>query len=355
MGFIKNLTKLFNETKENINLIYSSEIKGKNQVELKIKVPKEIQEIYRKTIFLYAESINSKIKKSKDYVGYLNYECGITNPDIYHRQLINEGYYELSSFSEKLEQLKLPELKAILQDNNLPTKGKKAELIKLIVEEIPENKVNLSKEEMYSLSEKGRCFLEENKNFVELHRYKNYQISLEDYYNATKDDKYKRNFNDVAWQIFNERTLLYQQNNEYSSERYNYFHMANLLLTEGKKEHALQLFLYCLVIDLSGVESINMIELYKSRIYNKKEFLEHLEYNCLIPSLINQIVELKECYDESMIEEAYSQMYLPFNVSTLEYIKELIKEACNTAVFDFDKYKNILIQNKKKVYLQLVK
>lgn len=317
-------------------------------------ISNEVKENYRKTIFLYAESHVTKVKSREDYVRYLSYECGIINPEIYHKQLISEGYYQKAKAEEILELFKVDELKDILIKNNLITKGKKAELIKQILENIPNDEIIKSDQEYYSLSDKGKEFLEIHKNYVELHRYKDYQITLEDYCTATKNDKYKRKFNDVAWQIFNERTLLYQKNQAYGDLRYNFFHMANLLMRENRKKYAIRFYLECLIIDLSGVESIDAIRSYKSGWCNKKEFLERLEYNNLIPSLINQIIELKEYYDETMLVEAYHEIYLPFNVSTIEDIKVLIEDAFNSAVFDFDKYRDSLIARKKKKYLQMI-
>lgn len=223
----------------------------------------------------------------------------------------------------------------------------------MIVNNIPENQIAIDTD-YYSLSEKGRSFLDSNKNLIELHRHKDYDITLEDYYYATKNDTYKRSFNDIVWQIFNQRTLEYVKNSEYIKLRFNYFYMANLLMRENKKEQALQLYLYCLVIDVSGIESINAIESYKSGWCTKKEFLERLENHNLIPSLINQIIELNDYYNKNMLIEAYNDIYLPFNVSSLEYLNSLVNDAFNSAVFDFDKYTGILIKNKKKFYLKMV-
>lgn len=196
--------------------------------------------------------------------------------------------------------------------------------------------------------------MDENQNYVEIHRHQSYQITLEDYYKAIKDDNYKRKFNDIAWGIFNERTVLYQQNKEYTQLRYNFFYMANLLMEENKKKLALKLYLKCLVIDLSGIESIDAIKSYKSGWCTKKEFLERLEYNCLIPSLITQIIDLKEEYEDTLLCDAYNEIYLPFNVSSVTFIKELINEAFSTSVFDFERYEKNLINNKKKKYLEMV-
>jgi len=354
MGLIEKIKRIINTTTTTKDISVVSNIVANNKLQNNSVISKEVKDNYRKAIFLYAESNACKIKNRKDYVGYLSYECEIMNPDIYHKQLIEEGYYEESKIEDILRNFKVNELKEIIEKNNLLSKGKKDELIKFIAENIPREKILSSNEKYYSLSSKGIAFLEENKNYIDIHRFKDYQITLEDYYNATKNDKYKRSFNDIAWQIFNQRTVEYQKNNDYISLRFNYFHMANLLKRETKMKQALQLYLYCLIIDLSGIESIREIQSYKSGWCNKKEFIERLEYNALTPSLIKQIIELKEYYDDNMLQKAYSVIYLPFNVSSIEYIKELLNDAFNTAIFDVEKYRQILIKNKKKKYLESI-
>lgn len=329
---------------------------GKDLIDDDQKRLDAIKEDYRKTIFFYAENTATKVKNKKDYVGYISYECNITNPDIYHKQLIDEGYYEEASVEDVLKNKKIAEIKELVKEKGLSATGKKDDLIAKLVTNLSQEEISSMTKEFYSLSEKGKQFLEDNQNYVNLHCYKDYQITLEDYYHATKNDEYKRKFNDIAWQIFNERTLLYQKNCEYTNTRYNYFHMANLLMREGKNEHALQLYLYCLVIDLSGVESLSSIDSYKSGWLTKADFLENLENIWLIPSLIEQINDLKCYYDEKILMKAYSTMsaYLPFNVSSIEFINDLLDNAFNTPVFDVKKYETILIENKKKQYLKMI-
>ena len=351
MGLFNSILKVLNNKKEEIKVTTTPAMVVRREV----NVPNNIKDDYRKTIFFYAENTATKIRTKKEYVGYLEYECGITNPDIFHKQLIDDGYYEQSSLEDVLKKKSVADIKEILSVNNFVTKGKKEELINYLVENLSYEVIEQITKDYYSLSNKGKEFFDAHQDYVEIHRHKsNYQINLEEYYNATKNDSYKRKFNDVAWQIFNDRTLEYTKKKEYGCLRFNYYHMASLLLSENKKEHALQLYLYCLVMDLSGVESIHSISSYKSGFYDKKKFLESLEYIGFIPSLINEIVGLKEFYNDAMLQEAYSVVYLPFNVSSIDFIRDLLDNAFNSAVFDEGKYKSILIENKKKKYLEMI-
>lgn len=200
----------------------------------------------------------------------------------------------------------------------------------------------------------GKNFLEENQNFVEIHRHHEYQITLEDYYKATKNDNYKRKFNDIAWGIFNERTLIYEKNKEYIHLRFNYFYMASILVSEEKYEQALRLYLKCLVIDMSGLESLDSARLYKERIYTKKEFVDSLNTLWFQSGSTEMILSLKEYYNDEMLYDVYNEVHLPFNVSTVDFIANMLSDLFNTAVFDYDKYKNIVIQNKRKKYLEMI-
>lgn len=200
----------------------------------------------------------------------------------------------------------------------------------------------------------GKKFLEENQNFVEIHRHHEYQITLEDYYKATKNDNYKRKFNDIAWGIFNERTLIYEKNKEYIHLRFNYFYMASLLVSEEKYEQALRLYLKCLIFDLSGLESYEEIKKYKEGWFDKKELINRLNILWFHKGSIESVLSLKEYYSEKMLYDVYNETYIPFNVSTVEFISKLLNDAFNTAVFDYDKYKKELILNKKKKYLEMI-
>ena len=152
----------------------------------------------------------------------MDYECGITNPDLYHQDMINEGYYTQAKIEDILNKKSVAELKDLLTTNNLSVKGKKEELINYLANNLPENIIFELVKGYYSLSEKGLTFYDDHQDYVNLHCYKDYQINLEDYYNATKNDTYKRSFNDIAWQIFNERTLEYSKKEEYGNLRLPY-------------------------------------------------------------------------------------------------------------------------------------
>ena len=322
MGFIKELFKQVNQIKsdivENVNQTSKSVISNVNidtHLEPKTATTKDktIKDLYAKTLFLYANNSCKKVGNKKDYVGYIEYECGIINPNLYHNQLIGEGYFVKASPKDRLSLLKVPELKEILRNNGKELKGNKEDLINRIIAEVEPNHINVLSDinEYYILSDKGKSFLKENNDFVEIHRHQSWAITLEEYSNAIKGVTYKQKFNDIAWKIFNERILKFDVN-DFSNLRFNYFHMGELLLDEGKFQQALNLFLYCLIYDFSGAESLDVINNYKS-------------------------------------------IYVPFNVSSPEFLIKLLNEVFNATIFDFDKLQEDFKKMKINYILKMIK
>lgn len=82
-----------------------------------------VTEDYAKTIFLYHVRI-SPIKKQEQYPKYFQ-DYSIWNAPQYHRSLIQEGYLEEAPLKDRLQSLKLSELKAILEEQGLGKSGKK--------------------------------------------------------------------------------------------------------------------------------------------------------------------------------------------------------------------------------------
>ncbi|MBD7912502.1 hypothetical protein [Clostridium cibarium] len=67
--------------------------------------------------------ILSRLFKKKEtvtaYVKYFLYECGISKPEKYHKQMINEGYLAVSTIEAIVQALKVDTLKKFLKKLNL--------------------------------------------------------------------------------------------------------------------------------------------------------------------------------------------------------------------------------------------
>lgn len=263
---------------------------------------------YAKAIFLWAHDKASPVRNNDDYARYFLYECGISNPSLYHSKLIQEGYFIKASKASMLNSLKVVELKEILTTIGQPVTGKKEVLIERILSSADENILNsLSKKELYILSEMGEAFLLQHDNYVQLHKHKNWGIDWKEF-----DAHYRSglSFYDVVWGILNKRVLKDCQN----FGRGEYLSMYQLLAEEGKREHAIEMLLRVLYIDLSGVYAISNFEMYKRGLYKKKDLYEYFDIAIMLaPGIVHPIAEFKDVYSDGIVDRLYEQK-LPVHI-----------------------------------------
>ena len=102
-------------------------------------------------------------KPNGGYPGFWWFKYGIRDVGHALESLKDRGFIQWASKKGSLDGLKVDELKQILLSENLSTNGKKAELIKRIIESIPEEKLVIPDySPKYELTELGKLELEEN-------------------------------------------------------------------------------------------------------------------------------------------------------------------------------------------------
>lgn len=113
----------------------SKQTAGMKDISISVSAPQYNPEIaplqgdYAKAVFLWAFSKPHPIRDDGNYASYFLYECGIRDCVKYHKKLLKEGYLIEAEPGEALELFKLPELKDMLRELNMPVSGKKAVLI----------------------------------------------------------------------------------------------------------------------------------------------------------------------------------------------------------------------------------
>ena len=304
MGFI---AKLFKKTTQANQISESNIVNEHISQEIDSSIP-PLQGAYAKTIFLWAHSKASPIKDNDSYAQYFLYECGIRNPSKYHRELISAGYFLEATADQKLSSLKVTELKEILSTLGQSTTGKKDALVWRIVNNADDDLITrYCPEKLYMLSEMGQAFLREHDDYVMVHKHKNWGISWKEY------DAHKvpgQNYYDTMWEIFNEQ--LSKQPRDYG--RTQYLFLYQLLSEEGKREHALQMLLRVLYIDLSGVEGMQWYDMYRQGIYKEKEIRELFNIVIMLaPGILHPIKEFEDIYSDDVVEQLYEQK-LPIQV-----------------------------------------
>lgn len=269
-----------------------------------------VQGDYAKAIFLWAHKRACPIKKSSEYQRYLLYECGIRDANAYHRELLQQGYFEEASNKTILESLKVTELKQILSELGQSVTGKKETLIERILAFGDEAIIKrASGVTLYSLTEKAIQFLEDKEAYVRIHQHGRWGINWKEY-----DARYKEGmtFNDVVWGIFNERIL----KDTHNYGRNEYYNMYELLEEENRREQALYTLMRVLYLDLSGIGILDSIKLFQGGVYAKKDLKELFSIAIMLaPGVINPIANYRDVYSDAMVDKLYEQK-LPIQICT---------------------------------------
>lgn len=130
-------------------------------------------------------------KPSKGYPGFWWFKYGIRDVGHALESLEQRGFIEWSSKTNILNGLKVDELKQILINADLPSTGKKAELIERITTEIPEqNLIIPNYVPKYELTEIGKRELEDNGYVPYMHSHRHL---------TTEDNRFGETF--TVWDI----------------------------------------------------------------------------------------------------------------------------------------------------------
>lgn len=282
-----------------------------------------LQGDYAKAVFLWAFSKPQPIRDDGNYAGYFLYECGIRDCVKYHKQLIKEGYLIEAEPGEALELFKLPELKDMLRELNLPVSGKKAVLIERILENAERGFLDAHvPETVYKLSSEGAAFLQAHDAYIQIHRNKNWGISWQEY------DRYAKPGQDyltTMWIIFNTQL----KNSKPEESRSLYYYLYSILLEQGKRSDALEMLLKVLYLDMSGIHAKAMFDMYKQKFYTRKQLKEYADVAIMMaPGIIHPLEQFKDIYDPEMIDVLY-MWKLPIQICDKELFQIIIESAVN--------------------------
>lgn len=250
---------------------------------------------YSNSIFLNFINNKSIGEINDSYPRWVSYELGITNPIEKHKELIELGYLQPMQKKDILQLLNTIELKQILNQYNLSNVGRKEKLLNLILENIDASTLDLPI--YYVLTNDGKEFLNQHKEFIELHDYqRKYNITFHEYLSVKAFTPSYLSLSDIAWRIFQERYNNYFKSKDWGLLRNTELDRAELLYSEGILKDALYHFILVAYYDLSGCENSDSIKKLKDSI--------------VAPAIKEKIQELCGYYEDTMIEKCYSN-YLP--------------------------------------------
>lgn len=247
-----------------------------------------------------------------DYARYFNYRYNINDPIRYHKRVISDGYLVEAGPEVALGKLQVGQLKSILLNAGLSDKGKKADLISRIIDNISRESLHLDR--YYIPSEKGtKHLLKYEYSF----RLPSYHISFDEF------DKQKKLYtdeikpDDIIWRIISARFNEYNTNEQYSQARNEIMCMAKLLEYEERHIDALYRYVLALYYDVSGCcDGDTMVA----------------------PGIVEQIQKLKENYDGRIVDRCYSRYKLPRHCISKENFEQLLFDIFNGKSIDIKDY-----------------
>ena len=340
MGFLDFFKrKKKNNFNTNDNFSSSTLVTNELHKEIKHYTYDDYKKLQSISVFLNWAQKGYSVGESDKYPSYMKYELDITNPSQFHMEMINNGYLEKPNLDSLFIHFKVPELKQILSEHNLPKTGNKASLIERILNNVSEASLKEIQNHFtgYVLSEKGETFLNKNNDFILMHKNSRWGITLGEYIKKKNQLNFDANFYDIAWGIFNERTLEYSSTKDWGLVRNNILCMSEILYKENKPVQELSFLLSCLYYDLSGMDNNNMLDDFEDIFY--------------IPATINRIINLKEFYSEDLIDNSQFIKLLPFSYFSTDTFKLIISDLLNnnTTNINLNEYKKYIQKPNKNI------
>lgn len=198
----------------------------------------------------YADSFYTK---GNSYQRFWWYRYGVKNVDSVLQSLQKKGLITIAPLTSTLEKRTVADIKAVLDDRGISSKGKKAILIQRLMDEVPADELDKAfPERFYTRTEKGDKELKAEEYVSYIHRH-----SIEDLdiwslnqlvYGAPSHLPYR----DVIWGYLNKKSMEYFSANDFGLYRNCRFCMATFLSEEGKIKGELEMLAEVVFFDLTG-------------------------------------------------------------------------------------------------------
>ena len=325
-GFIKNLltnnTKTSPQKEADINYSQETEIPNSSILEL------SINDIFILDYFDNREVITEAADWQKRNFGY----------NVVQRleELTNSKYLRLSTISESLELLKLPELKNILKSKQLLLSGKKAQLIQRILENFTNDELIKYYIPVYKLTNSGQIFLKAKAAYLDNQKYcygfSNLEIESEEFILKERNKNFTSS--DALWSLILKKYL-----NSDSRKNRDLLKwadavniriiMADFQIKRCLYEDALTPLLEAFCIDIAGWRQNGYVSYYKDfKPYNmiKIKIEEVLLFN---PALKDTLLEIATPIFDKLINHL-----LPFSYFTIRSAQEILIKLLTDEEFD---------------------
>lgn len=308
---------------------------------------------FHTAIFLDRYNTGAPIMNDDEYPRYFQYDFEINSPSKFHKKLVRDGYYKDAELVDILHSLRIPELKDLLRELHLHVSGNKEDLINRLLAADSSDELmhilNADHIKFYSLSNKGKYFIEDHKDYIDLFKHKTkWNIGIDEYISAKKSCPNNYDFYNIVWSIFHDREFKYMKNNNFNLLTCNYQSMAELSGNSGKQEDSLIFYLKSLYFEVFA-SNFNSLSLYKDGIYSAHKCANSF-IDPYLTYLVGKIYGLRKFYSQRIFEDACEVMnhFYEFVLCDKNTFKRLVEDIINNN-YDNEKWMNEF----KRIYTNL--
>lgn len=221
-----------------------------------------------------------------DYARGVSSNWNIHHPLERHQQLINAGFLIPATPSITLQKLKISELKDIVRKYNLPSTGKKQDLIQIIVDNIPITALNISP--VYILSSKGQKYINNYHYYIDVQKYLSCHIFTLQEFETVKASQPYLSVDDIVWRLYSDKYSYYSSEFQHGTLRNINFYRYKFELEHGHNKDALAYLIATLYFDINGT----------SKFHNYSDY-------SVIDYFSENIHELASEYDSSVLNKVF--------------------------------------------------
>ncbi len=259
---------------------------------------------YAYALFLnkYPVIKGSQYLHENDYPHFMFSNAGVSKVHKLHEELQQKGFYEPTKAGDGLDTFKVGELKEIAVKINVPVKGKKEDIVRILADSGKDFEIeDIIKAKFYKLSDLAKNWLSSNEIEIEYY-FSGENCSLEEY--KAKRSKYSKE--ELELQKLNEE--IKSDKEQYG--RWGYYGLAIYYEEKGDNKEALKNYLMCLRLDCSGCYNNKYL-----KIVGKSTFLKDnmVDIGCIPPALIKQINNLSDFFSLDLVDAVFIRK-LPLDV-----------------------------------------
>lgn len=297
----------------------------------------EYQGDYAKAVFLWGHKKGSHEIGKDSFARYIVYECGIEEPIDFQKKMIEEGYLEEDSMAVALESLSGEKLKNIATELNVATSGRKSKVVERILGAASMDYLNNICPRTCSITEKGRSFVKEHDDYVQIHRHKVYGVDWEEY------DSVKMQNPGFGFCETMEKILLKRASEDEMYLGSGYYHFLSELLYEYQKPaKATRYLLQRMYLELNGINKWRWLRNDVEYGYGDKNYFYD---NFYIGEFFNRaeaekLSQNRAFYSAEIVKKLYTWQ-LPIQICEQSLFEEMI-EAFFNGTFDEARYESLI-------------